>query len=107
MNAMNLRKNTAWGLSFVLGQASAWMGIVVALVWGLTFAIVLPQRGNGWAVGPHLALPLWPPLIGLTLGGFGLLLGLESDRPVVRFSVAGLVFNAIALALALLLLAQS
>jgi hypothetical protein len=106
MRAMNPMKNVAWGLSFLLGQASAWMGIVIFLGWSFIFALVLPQKGNGWAVGPHLILPLWPPIIGLTLGGLGLLLGLESSPPVVRFSVAGLIFNAIALALALLLLAQ-
>jgi hypothetical protein len=52
--------------------------------------------------GRGLALPVEPPLIGLGLGLIGLLAARWSHEPVARFSVAGLIFSALSLTLAIL-----
>jgi hypothetical protein len=94
--------NAAWGLALLLGHASMLLGMMVALAWMLAFAILLPQKGNGWMDGQPLSLPIEPPLIGLGIGAMGLLVARWSREPVARFSIAGLVFNALSLALAIL-----
>ena len=99
-----LRKS-AWGLSFVLGQASSLLGLTFALVWLFAFVVLVPPKLSGWASGPRGTLPVEPPVIGLALGALGLLLARASRGPVARYSVAGLLFNAVPLALALLVLA--
>src|SRR5262249_39400525 len=94
--------SAAWWVSLVLGHASLLLGMMVALAWTLAFAILLPQKGNGWMNGHALGLPIEPPLIGLGIGAVGLLVARWSRQPVARFSIAGLIFNALSLALAIL-----
>ena len=95
----------AWGLSLLLGQASAILGLVITVGWTFAFVMALPNKAGHWASGPHALLPIGPPLIGLALGGLGLLIARWGRVPIARFSVAGLILNTLPLALALLLLA--
>src|SRR4051812_24953383 len=92
----------AWWLALLLGQASLLFGMMVALGWTLAFALLLPQKGNAWMSGHPMGLPIEPPLIGLAIGSLGLLAARWSREPIARFSVAGLIFNALSLALAIL-----
>jgi hypothetical protein len=96
---------TAWWLSLFLGQASLLFGMMIALGWTLAFALILPQKGNAWMAGPRIWLPIEPPLIGLAIGALGFLIARWSHEPVARFSVAGMIFNTLSLALALLSIA--
>jgi uncharacterized protein YacL len=66
------------------------------------FAVVLP-RAHGWATAQRVMLPIVPPLIGLALGAVALWIARWSQEPIARYAVAGLIFNAIPLVLALLL----
>ena len=92
----------AWSLSFLLGQASVLLGVMLALGWMFAFALVLP-KAHGWGTAPASMLPIEPPLIGLALGVVALWLAQWSHEPIARYAVAGMIFNAIPLALALLL----
>ena len=95
---------TAWCLSFLLSQASVLLGVAFTVGWTLAFTLLLPSRAGGWATRPEVLLPVEPPLIGLVLGGFGLLIALYGHHKVAGYAVAGLIFNAIPLVLALLLI---
>jgi hypothetical protein len=66
--------------------------------------MILPKV-NGWAAAPQSMLPVEPPLIGLAIGAVALWLSQWSREPIARYAVAGIIFNAIPLALALLLTA--
>ncbi len=98
------RDQTGWYVSLLLGQASALLGLMIMLGWMLAFVLVVPQKAVGWAAGPRLMLPFEPPLIGLMLGALGLAAARLTHQPIARFSIAGLVFNAIPLALAVALI---
>jgi len=100
-----LLSNAAWWLALLLGQASLLFGIMVALGWTLAFTLILPQKGNGWMSSQPMGLPIEPPLIGLAIGILGLVVARWSREPIARFSVAGLIFNALSLALAFLSIA--
>src|SRR4051812_29538330 len=102
MRANRLLSSAAWWLALMLGQASLLFGFMVALGWLLAFALLLPQKGNAWMSGQPMGLPIEPPLIGLAIGTLGLLASRWSREPIARFSVAGLIFNALSLALAIL-----
>jgi len=99
-----LQAKLAWGFSFLLGQASALLGLAVAIGWLFAFALIMSPKGMMWTTHPGLTLPMEPPLIGLLLGAFGLLLARWSRQPVARYSVAGLIFNAVPLVLAIIIL---
>jgi len=77
-------------------------GMMVALSWGLAFAVFLPTKANSWMTGQGVSLPIEPPLIGLAIGALGLLAARWSREPIARFSVAGMIFNALSLVLAIL-----
>ena len=96
---------TAWWLALLLGQASLVFGIMVALGWALAFALILPHRASVLSTGPQLGLPVGPPLIGLAIGALGLMISRWSRQPIARFSIAGMAFNALSLALAALSIA--
>jgi len=89
----------------LLGQASLLFGMMVALGWTLAFALILPQRGTPWLAGQRLGLPIEPPLIGLAIGAIGFVVARWSHQPVARFSVAGMIFSALSLAIAFLSIA--
>ena len=95
----------AWWVALLLGQASLLYGLMVALGWSIAFALILPHHGSQWATGRGLGLPIEPPLIGLAIGAVGLVIARWSRQPVARFSVAGMIFNALSLALAFLSIA--
>jgi hypothetical protein len=103
MRANRLLNRAAGSLSFLLGQASVLLGLMLALGWLFAFAVVLP-KANGWASAPQSMLPIEPPLIGLAIGAVALWLAQWSREPIARYAVAGMIFNAIPLALALLLI---
>jgi hypothetical protein len=102
MRDNRLISRAAWWVSLLLGQASLLFGLMIALGWTLAFALILPQKGNGWMGGGGFGLPVEPPLIGLAIGAIGLLVSRFSREPIARFSIAGLIFNALSLALAIL-----
>lgn len=87
--------------SLLLGQASVLLGLMLALGWAFAFALLVTEKTGGWSA----ALPVEPPLIGLALGCVGLALARWFHQPVARFSVAGLILNAVPLLLAVLLIA--
>jgi hypothetical protein len=86
----------------LLGQASLLFGIMLALVWTLAFALLMPTKAGAWMTGHGIGLPIGPPLIGLAIGTLGLLVARWSREPIARYSVAGMLFNALSLALAVL-----
>ena len=100
-----LRSKMAWGLSFLLGHASALLGLALTISWSFAFAYLTLPVMMGWAARPTDVLPIEPPVIGLALGGIGLLIARVGEQPVARYSVAGLALNAVPLVLALVLLA--
>jgi hypothetical protein len=102
MRTNRLLTSTYWGLAFLLGQASVLLGLMLTLGWSFAFALIAVQEA-----GPTLLLPIGPPLIGLGLGAAGCLLGRGANPPVAKYGVAGLAFNAVPLALALLLMAMA
>src|SRR3954465_14580634 len=99
MRTEGLGPKPARFVSLLLGQASVLLGLMLALGWAFAFVLIVPQKSVGWAAGPQSLLPIEPPLIGLALGTVGLLLARRSHQPVARFSVAGLVPNAVPLIL--------
>lgn len=99
MRAERLLPNTVWFLALLLGQASLLLGLMIALGWAFAFVLIFPKGASG-----HGALPIEPPLIGLALGAIGLALARCSSEPIARYSVAGLILNAVPLILALVLL---
>jgi hypothetical protein len=105
MRENRLVSRAAWWLALLLGHASLLFGMMVALGWTLAFALILSPHHGAWMSGPRLSLPIEPPLIGLAIGALGLLLARLSREPVARFSVAGMIFNALSLGLALLSIA--
>jgi hypothetical protein len=105
MREQRLENKTAWFVALFLGQASLLFGIMVAFGWTLAFALILPQRGAPAVAGHPLGLPIEPPLVGLAIGALGLIISRWSHQPVARFSVAGMIFNALSLALAMLSIA--
>jgi hypothetical protein len=104
MRTNRLMNRAAWSLSLLLGQASVLLGLMLALAWMFAFAMVLPKV-NGWSAAPRSMLPIEPPLIGLALGAAALWVARWSNEPIARYAVAGMIFNAIPLGLALLLAA--
>lgn len=96
-----LWNRTAWGLSFLLGRASVLLGVMVALAWSCAFAVIVAQHH-----GSRMALPVEPPLIGLGLGLAGWLIGESARQRVGRYALAGVLFNALALGLAAVLVCQ-
>jgi hypothetical protein len=104
MRTERLIPRTAWFVSLLLGQASVLMGLMMALGWMFAFVLIVPQKAVGWAAGPQSFLPIEPPLIGMALGILGLFLAVRYRQPVARFSVAGLIVNAVPLLLAVVLL---
>jgi hypothetical protein len=102
MRANRLISRTAWCLALLLGQASLLFGLMVTLGWTLALALILSPHASAWTTGVRLSLPIEPPLIGLAIGALGLVIARWSREPVARFSVAGMLFNALSLGLALL-----
>ncbi len=92
----------AWFVALMLGQMSLLFGMMVALSWALALTVILPTKANSWMTGHGVSLPIEPPLIGLAIGALGLLAARWSREPVARFSVAGMLFNALSLVLAIL-----
>ena len=101
MRTHRILKQAAWWLALLLGQSSLLFGMMIALAWTLTFALFLPTKANAWMTGQGIGLPIEPPLIGLAIGALGLLMARWSREPVARYSVAGMLFNALSLALAI------
>ncbi len=105
MRMERMLNKTVWGAALVLGQASALWGLAVALGWAIGFALIISAKGDVSAEIPfHLSAQ--PPLIGLGLAALGLLLAQKSRIDVWYYAVAGLILNAIPLALALVLMAR-
>jgi hypothetical protein len=102
MRLHRLALNAMGALAFLLGQASALWGLVLAPAYWLGFAVLLPHGRHG-ASATGLALPMLWPVVGLALGGLGLLLSRHSRARVAGLAVAGLVLNAMAPALAMFL----
>lgn len=102
MRMERMLNRTAWGVSLVLGQASAILGLMIAVGWSLALGVVLSPRSLGAGYGAHVQLPIEPPLIGLAIGAVALLIARCSPEPVARFAIAGIVLNAVPLVLALL-----
>ncbi len=105
MDKGRIWNKAAWGLSLLLGQVSALLGVMLTLGYLFAFALVLPNKAAHWSSGPRGSLYIDPPLIGLALAALGLLIARWGRVRVARFSVAGLILNALPLALALFLLA--
>jgi hypothetical protein len=105
MREQRLVTKAAWWAALLLGQASLVFGMMIALGWTLAFALILPHRGTPLIAGPRLGLPVEPPLIGLAIGALGLVIARWSRQPIARFSIAGMIFNALSLALAFLSIA--
>jgi hypothetical protein len=91
-------------VSRVLGQASMCMGAVVALVWSVLFVLIVRHVGVFRGEGPPMALPIEPPIIGLSLGILGLGVAQAGRQPSTGTAIVGLALNAVALALAVALL---
>ena len=104
MDKGRIWNKTAWGLSLLLGQVSALLGVTLTLGYLFAFALLLPNKAAHWSSGPRGSLSIEPPLIGLCRR-LGLLIARCGRVRVARFSVAGLILNALPLALALFLLA--
>jgi hypothetical protein len=102
MRTQRFMGRAAWLTALLLGQTSMLLGVMLALGWTLAFALIMPTKSHAWMTGRGLGLPIEPPLIGLALGTLGLLVSRWSREPVARFSVAGMIFNALSLALAIL-----
>ena len=102
MRSYHFVTRAAWWLALLLGQASLLFGVMIALAWTLAFALFLPTKAHAWMTGQGAGLLIEPPLIGLAIGALGLLVARWSREPVARFSVAGMVFNALSLVLAVL-----
>jgi hypothetical protein len=102
MRTQHILDKAAWLLALLLGQASLLFGLLIALTWTLAFALFLPTKANAWMTGQGVGLLIEPPLIGLVIGALGLAVARWSHEPVARFSVAGMAFNALSLALAIL-----
>jgi len=102
MTTHRISTRFAWLLALLLGYSSLLFGMMVALGWALAFTLAVPTKAHAWMTGRGLALPVEPPLIGLALGLLGLLAARWSREPVARFSVAGIVFSGLSLALAIL-----
>jgi hypothetical protein len=100
MRGYRFLTRAAWWLALLLGQASLLFGVMIALAWTVAFALLLPTKANAWMTGRGAGLLIEPPLIGLAVGVLGLLVARWSREPVARFSVAGIVFNALSLVLA-------
>jgi hypothetical protein len=102
MRTHRLMTRAAWFLALFLGQASLLIGLMTALAWALAFAVFVPTKAHAWMTGQGAGLLIEPPLIGLAIGTLGLLVARWSREPVARFSVAGMLFNGLALVLAVL-----
>lgn len=102
MRIERMLHNSAWCLSLLLGQASALMGFMITLGWTLAIAVIVPPKGIHAVSGPQALLPIGWPLIGLSIAILGLIVARWSDEPVSRFSVAGVILNALPLMLSIL-----
>src|SRR5690242_10524687 len=102
MREHRLLSRAAWWVALLLGQTSLLFGMMVALGWTLAFAVFVPTKANAWMSGQGVGLPLEPPLIGLAIGALGLLAARWSREPIAGFSIAGIIFSALSLVLAVL-----
>jgi len=96
---------TVWCLALVLGQASALWGMMITLGWAIGFVLIISSKGRMESM-MQLRLSTVPPLIGLTVAGLALIVAQKSRTSISQYAMAGLVFNAIGLALALVLLSR-
>jgi hypothetical protein len=88
----------AWMVAYVLGQTAIWWGTLVAALYVMGFAILLPQSGR---IASGINLPWEVPAIGLGLGGLGLSLAHRCGQPARGAALVGVLVNAVPLALAL------
>lgn len=93
--------------AYILGQASAMLGVVLSMMWGMAFVLILAhaqylQAHGGGAPSwiDEAALPIEPALFGLALGGLGLFISRARNHTAPLPVVVGLVANCIPLALA-------
>jgi hypothetical protein len=93
--------NPAGMLAFLLGQAALLWGVVLAPAYWLGFALLAPQGGRSVT---GLDLSPVPPVIGLAMALVALRLARAGWKPGAGLSVAGIVLNAVALAIAIALL---
>ena len=91
MDKGRIWNKAAWGLSLLLGQVSALLGVMLTLGYLFAFALVLPNKAAHWSSGPRGSLYIEPPLIGLARDGLGLLIARCGRVHVARFSVEGLI----------------
>ena len=84
MRANRLLTNTSWGLSFLLGQASVLLGLMLTLGWSFAFAVILEQK-----TGPRPLLPVGPPIIGLAMGVVGLVIAHRAHPAIAKYAIAG------------------
>ncbi|CAN5893717.1 hypothetical protein BH23PLA1_BH23PLA1_09560 [soil metagenome] len=110
MNRQQAMTTPSGCASYILGQASAMLGVLISLIWGFVFVLVLAHveysHAHSLGVGAKIesiTLPIELALFGLALGGLGLLIarwkGYTAPVPVL----IGLVSNCIPLALAVAL----
>lgn len=103
MRMERIAHQSAWWFALLLGQASAILGLMIGLGWTLAFGLILSSRLGVGTAGVSYTLPFGPPLIGMAIGALALMIARWSCEPISRFAIAGLVFNAIPLALAIAL----
>ncbi|WP_422926333.1 hypothetical protein [Singulisphaera sp. PoT] len=100
MRMERLIDRTAWGVALFLGQVSVLWGVMISLGWAFGFVLLVSSKSEASALHPmHLSVA--PPLMGLAAAGLALLIAQKSRSAVWHFALAGIVFNTIALILAL------
>lgn len=89
--------------ALMLGQSALVIGFWLVLVYAVGAALMVGPHGRG----SGLLLSPIPPLFGLGCGGLALFLVWRQGSRAIGAATAGLVLNALALALAVWLLNQS
>ncbi len=92
----------AWEVgAILLGRFSAWMGAVVAPIYGVGFVIGLTQTGLGRT--GFITLSTLPPEVGLALALTSWTMAAAGHRPLTTSAAIGVILNALALSLAALM----
>jgi hypothetical protein len=90
---------TGWEVvAILLGKFSAWMGAVMAPLYGVAFVIGLTQSGLGRTA--VVTLSTLPPEVGLVLAVVSWMMAVVGHRPISTSAAVGVVLNASALTLA-------
>ena len=107
MRAYHAINGPADYLSWLLGHVSAMMGVLLTVMWGFTFVLLVAHAEYNLAhsVGATsgiegMALPVEPPVFGLSLGALALTVSRWKGQKAPAAVVVGLVSNLLPLALA-------